>query len=214
MGQAIRVAVLFDRCAVVAVEGLGITQPAGHEEIEQRPELAEMVFQRCTGQAQPLPGVEPAHGLRGLARRVLDVLRFIEHQQVQRLLAQRFDVSGQQCVAGQQEVVFAELGEVLASAAALQGQYPKLRGEACGLVLPVGNQAGRHHHQRRAVEAAGLLLDQQVGEGLQRLAQAHVVPKNSSTVQLAQGLQPGHPLQLIGPQRCTEPTGRREGRLA
>ncbi len=90
--QAVLVAMLFDGGAVVAVEFLAVAQPAGHQEVKQRPQLAQVVFQRRTAQAQALAGVEVACGLGGLAVGVLDVLGFIENQHVEGLLFEQLQV--------------------------------------------------------------------------------------------------------------------------
>jgi hypothetical protein len=132
------------------------------------------------------------------------VLGLIENHHMQRLFAQHGDVAGQQRIAGQQQVVLGKFAKVLLATGAGQGQHPQLRCETPGLVLPVGYQAGRHHHQRRSVEPAGLFLDQDVGDALQRLAEAHVIAKDAAGAQLAQGLHPGQPLQLVGAQRGVE----------
>ncbi|MNZ87580.1 hypothetical protein D3C78_1064420 [compost metagenome] len=93
----------------------------------------------------------------------------------------------------------------------MQGQHAQVRGEARRLVLPVGDQAGRHHYQCRAVHAAGFFLGQDVGQGLQSLAQAHVVAEDTADAQLTQGLHPAQTLQLIGAQVGVQAGRRRAG---
>ena len=90
--------------------------------------------------------------------------------------------------------------EATAAGAALQGQHAQAGGEAGDLVLPVGDQAGGHDDQRRRGQATGRLFDEDVRQGLQRLAQAHVVGQDAAHVQFPQRLQPGHAVALIGPQ--------------
>ena len=46
------VAMLFDRRAKQPLEALLLAQQAGHEEMKQRPQFAQMVFQRRTCQAK------------------------------------------------------------------------------------------------------------------------------------------------------------------
>ncbi|MND87071.1 hypothetical protein D3C80_790630 [compost metagenome] len=89
---------------------------------------------------------------------------------------------------------------MLAPADALQGQNPQAGGEAFGFVLPVGDQAGGHHHHGRTGQAPGVLFAEQVGEGLQGFAQAHVVSEDATDLQLAQGLHPAQAFDLIGAQ--------------
>ncbi|MNZ70225.1 hypothetical protein D3C78_885560 [compost metagenome] len=159
-----------------------------------------MVFQRRAGQAQAVPRVELARGLGGLGVGVLDVLRFVEDQQVVLVLAELFRVPWQQRVGGEDQVVLLDLGEVAAAAGAMQGQHAQVGGEAFGLVQPVGDQAGRHHHQRRRGQAAGLLFQQHMGQRLQGFAQAHVVGEDAAGVHLTQRLHPAQAFVLVGAQ--------------
>ena len=50
------------------------------DRIELGPQLAEMVLQRRAGHRDALACIEFAHELRGLALRVLDRLRLVEHE--------------------------------------------------------------------------------------------------------------------------------------
>ena len=88
-------------------------------------------------------------------------------------------------------------------------QFPRPRGrgacvrphlerwrEAAGFVEPVGHHRRGRHHQRRAVRAAV----QQRGEGLHRLAQAHVVGQAGPGAPAAEPREPPEALFLVGPQ--------------
>ena len=163
--------------------------------MELRPQLAEVVFQRGAGQAQAVARIEQAGALGRLRAVVLDVVRFVEDHQVIIVLAQLFLVARQQRVGGQHQVGAVDLVEQLEPLLALQQQHAQARGEARGLVLPVGHQAGRGDHQGRAGQAAGFLFDQDVGQRLHRLAQAHVVGQDAGEVVFAQEL---HPRQAVG----------------
>ena len=100
------VALLLDWRAPGAGEVLGRTEKAGHQEIKQRPQLAKVVFQRRSGQAQTMLGAELAHRNRCLAGRILDRLRLVKNQQVIGMRAQRLLVAPEQGVSGQANVVF------------------------------------------------------------------------------------------------------------
>ncbi|MNM96100.1 hypothetical protein D3C81_1085660 [compost metagenome] len=82
----------------------------------------------------------------------------------------------------------------------MQGQHAQVGGEAFGLVQPVGDQAGRHHHQRRRGQAAGLFFQQHVGQRLQGFAEAHVVGEDAAGVHLTQRLHPAQAFVLVGAQ--------------
>lgn len=109
--EALGVTLALDGRAVVLVEALLVAQPAGHQEMEDRPQLAQIVFHWRTGQAQALVGVQFASSLGGLAGTALDVLRFVQHQQVPVLCLQMLKVTWQQGVGGQHQVVVAKRGE-------------------------------------------------------------------------------------------------------
>ncbi|MNJ61298.1 hypothetical protein D3C77_570780 [compost metagenome] len=115
-----------------------------------------------------------------------------------------FQVFGQQGIGGQQQVVVLQLVKVLAPTDALQRQNPQVRGEARCFVLPVGDQAGGHHHHGGAGQASGVFLGEQVGEGLQGLAQAHVIGEDATDFQLAQCLHPAQAFKLVSTQCCIE----------
>ena len=207
MLQALVAALAFNRYPVVAVEGLDVAQPARQQEVEQRPQLAEVVFQRGAAQAQALACNQLAGRLGGLAAGVLDVLRLVQHQQVQRQFCQVLNVLGQQSVGGQDHVVVVEVRKVLFARGAIQRQHLELRGEVRGFVQPVGDQAGGHHHHRRAIQAASVLFAQNMRQCLQGLAQAHVIGQHAAHLQLAQGLHPAQAFELIGAQIGIQPFG-------
>ncbi len=58
------------------------------------------------------------------------------------------------------------------------------------------------------IEAPGALLGEDVRQGLQRLAQAHVVGEDAAHTQLAQGLHPAQALLLVVAQLGPQPGGR------
>mmetsp|Transcript_21087 Transcript_21087/g.81836 ORF Transcript_21087/g.81836 Transcript_21087/m.81836 type:complete len:573 (+) Transcript_21087:990-2708(+) len=94
---------------------------------------------------------------------------------------------------------------------AVPGHELQPRCDPCGLMLPVEEQRGRHDDQGRTVQPPRLLLDPDMGQGLGRLAQAHVVGQDAGQPLLAQMLQPGQAVQLIGPQRQAQAGGLSEG---
>ena len=175
----------LDGGTVVLVKALQVTQPAGHQEVEDRPKLAQVVFHWRAGQAQALVGLQLVDGECGLAGAALDVLRLVQHQYMPGLAAQVFEIAWHQGVGGQDEVVFVQRGEMLAAPRALQGQHAQVGGEALGFVQPVGHQAGRHHCQGGSGQSPGLLFQQQVCQGLQGLAQAHVVAQDAACAHFA-----------------------------
>ena len=64
-------------------ELLGAAEKPRHQELEDRPQLFEAVFDRCSGQAKPMLRLERASCSRDQAAPVLDDLRFVEHEIVE-----------------------------------------------------------------------------------------------------------------------------------
>ena len=207
--EPLGVAVLLDRRAERLLEARRAAQEARHQEVEQAPQLAQVVLQRRARQAQPVPRVQARHHLRRLGAGVLDVLRLVQHHQVPGLGQPLFTVALQQRVGRDDQVVLCEAGGLRMPAAAVPHPAAQGGGEAGRLALPVAQQAHRRHHQAGPVEPAGLLLGQQVRQGLQRLAQAHVVGQDAGQPLRPQELQPPQAVVLVGPQRGAQALGHR-----
>ena len=207
--EAAAVALLLDGRAKAGAKALRAAEKAGHQEVEQAPQLAQVVLHRRARQREPLARIERGDHLRGLGARVLDVLRLVEHDDVPASAEPACAVALQQRVGRDDEV--AVLGE---GAALARGAVPHARAqggrEAGGLAPPVAQQAHGCDDEAGRVEAAVLLLAQQVCQGLQRLAQAHVVGQHAAQAVGAQVLQPGQPVLLVGPQRGLQAGRRRD----
>ncbi|MNF47662.1 hypothetical protein D3C84_288690 [compost metagenome] len=122
------------------------------------------------------------------------------------------EIARQQGIGGEDQIVLGDLREQRLALGAMQGQHAQFGCEAFGLVLPVGDQTGGHDDQRRAAQATGLPLGEDVRQGLQGLAQAHIVGEDAADLQLTQRLHPAQALQLIVAQFGAQP-GRRLHRL-
>jgi len=62
-------------------EVVAAAEQARHQEVEQRPQLAEVVLDRGARQAHAVAGGEPAHRLGDLRAVVLDRVGLVEHEQ-------------------------------------------------------------------------------------------------------------------------------------
>ncbi|MNR40585.1 hypothetical protein D3C85_1588860 [compost metagenome] len=96
----------------------------------------------------------------------------------------------------------------------MQGKHAQVRCKAFCLIEPVRDEAGGHYRQGGPIEAAAFLLQQQMGQRLQGLAQAHVVTQDAAGVDVPQGLQPGEALQLVMTEFGIQTLGRSDGDLA
>ena len=90
-------------------DGRDPTRP-GIGEVEDRPQIAEPVLDRRTGERETGVGLDAAQLLRGLARRVLDRLRFVEHERAPRARGERIDVANRRRVGGDHHVGAGDLG--------------------------------------------------------------------------------------------------------
>ena len=91
------------------------------------------------------------------------------------------------------------IGQLMATRA-VQHQGAQTGAKARGFAVPVAHQAHRGDHQRGGREAACVFFDLDVGQGLQRFSQAHVVGQDAAQALGAQKLQPVQPLLLVRAQ--------------
>lgn len=80
------------------MELLAASQEAGHQEAHLGPKFAEVVLEGGAGEGHAVGGVELADKLGNFCGRVLDVLCFVEHEEVELVLAEFFKVSGEEGV--------------------------------------------------------------------------------------------------------------------
>ena len=81
------IAAILDRLAKLERELVAMAEQAGVEKVEQRPQLAEVVLDRRARQADLVARVERADRLGRLRVVVLDRVRLVEDEQVERDLA-------------------------------------------------------------------------------------------------------------------------------
>ena len=143
-----------------------------------------------------------------LAARVLDRLGLVQNQQVEFLARQLLLIAGQGRVGGEHDVAVEDSPPELVALGSVQGQHGEGRGEPGELAPPVAHQAGGRDHQDRSIQTPGLLLGDDVSDGLQGLSQAHVVGENSARADRAKVLEPGHALSLVRAQIRAEARGQ------
>ena len=180
MFQPLRVAQFFNRRAEQVLKLLLAAQKARHQEVEQAPDFAQMVFHRRARQAQALARAQLARHLRGLGAGVFDVLRFIQHHHVPAGLEPALAVALQQRIRRDDDVMVVQAVGQLMPVFAVQHQAAQVGAKARGLALPIAHQADRRHDQRRVFQAAGVFFNLDVDQGLQRFAQPHVVGQDAA----------------------------------
>ena len=198
--QSLVVAQLLNGSAKQVLEAGLAAQKPGHQEVKQAPQLAQVVFHGCAGQAQAVPGAQLTHHLRGIGIGVFDVLGLVQHHDVPGLLQPALAVALQQRIRCNDQVVLRHIDRRFVAVSPMQHQHFEIGGEAVGFAPPVAHQAHRGNHQRGAIQPTGLFLHQDVGEGLQSFAQAHVIRQDAGQAMGAQKLQPVQTLLLIGAQ--------------
>jgi len=195
---AVGVAGLFDRGAVDAAELFLAAKVAWGEEGHEAPEFAEVVFHGGAGHAQAVAGREGAGDVGPFGVRVLDILGFVEDEEVEGLTLEDFLIARQEGIAGDDEVEAGGAFEMLLAVAAVGDVDAQPRGEALGFGAPVGHEAGGRDDEAGEVGAAGFLFEDEMGENLDGFAQAHVVGEDAAEGVFAKELEPGEAVELIG----------------
>ncbi len=192
-----QVLLAFDRGRPPVPElGLAAEQ-ARHDHIENGPELAEAVLDRCAGECQLLGGGDSAHRLGRFGVGVLDGLGLVEHQCRPGDPPEFLGVASHQTVRRDHEVVLGHGGFERGTAESIvpvMHEHPHERCEPRRFGLPVAHHAERTHHEvwARSVD--------EVGEGGRGLAEAHVVGETPAEPELGQELEPAQPAPLVGPE--------------
>src|SRR5260370_25052304 len=169
-----------------------------------------MVFNRRTGQRNPVIASDRARRTRLLAPGVPDVLGLVEDHPCTLNLAEGLESALQEGVTGQHYVVAAHSvakGLALGALDPMMDHHAKTGGEARRLVLPVGYHRGRANQQDwPRVRRLPFALD--MNEGLERLAQSHIVGQAGAQPPAAQEAQPRIASLLIRTQDAREAGGR------
>ena len=124
------------------------------QEVEQAPQLAEVVLDRRAAEREPVIRLEQSRRLGRAGARVLDRLRLVQDRVVERDLLQVTDVPAQRAVGGQDDVVLGDAVEGVAPAAAGEIEHAQRRREARRFLLPVEHERPRHDDERWTTDAA------------------------------------------------------------
>src|SRR6478609_1431950 len=116
-----------------------------------------------------MPSGERTNSCTGLALRILDGLRFINHHIVKLSIAERLKIANQYGIAGDDDFEAVEFSQGTVSLGTGVHQTANLWRKLLELALPIRQQALGRHDQRWHVHAAAVLLSRQQRNGLQRL---------------------------------------------
>ena len=145
-GAPLFIALTLDGCAVEALEFLLAAEQAGHQEVVLAPQLAEVVFQRRAGEAEPVFGDEFARNLGGGTAAVLDVLRLVENHELPALARKQVFVKAQQGIGGEHDIRSRNSAEMLLALGTVQREHAEAGREFLRLAPPVAHQAGGGNH--------------------------------------------------------------------
>ena len=200
--ERLLVAFLLHRVGDQLLESRRVGVETRRHDREQRPQLHQPVLHRGAGQGEPEVGADPAYGLIGLRRVVLDRLRLVEHQPAPRLLGVRVDLEPEQGVGRDDDVSAVDDRQAIDSLRrdtdGRHGADDQPGREGFGLVRPRRHHAGRRHHQEWP--GAGLARVRHQRQGLERLAEPHVVGQDAAEPALPEERQPAEAVELVGTQ--------------
>ena len=211
------VAVAFHRQREALAEVALRAQVARAAEFHDRPEFAQAVLHRRTGERDAELGAQRADRRGLLGGRVLDVLRLVEHHPAPFHLVEEVLVAGDQRIGAHHHVgARGDVHEAVALRAfqSVVEVHRELRRKARELAVPVAEHAHRRHQERRpdAFRLGGALGDVlslrlQQGDQLDGLAEAHVVGQARAHAEALEEREPAHACALVGAQGALESLG-------
>ena len=191
---------------------LRFAEQARGQPVVERPQLLEIVLQRCPGQRQTLAGANLPDAFRDGRSRIFHRLRLVQHRDVVVVPEQRFMVPVEQRIGRDDQVIVGNVRKTPPPVGPVQHQNLQLRHEARGLAPPVADQARRHHKEAREVDLLLQMPVRQQREGLHGLAEPHVVGQHAAEPAIRERPQPAVAGALVGPQSSLQRSGRRQFR--
>ena len=186
----------FDGDGETFVEAAQAAEQAGVDEVEEIPQLAEVIFDRGAGGDQLEAGGKRHRRLRPFGGGVFDRLCLVEDDRLPRYRREQFVFLLQQGVGGDQQVEFAEIADAFFPVATGEDLDLDGRGETSHLGLPVGGHRGRGDHQRRPVRRQ--LEDDR--QRLQGLTKSHVIGQAAPHPPVGEASQPFETFPLVDPE--------------
>ena len=125
---------------VFVFEFVPVPEQAGVDELEEVPQLAEMVLDGCAREDESALGVEVHRGRAHAGVAVLDLVGLVEAHNVPLLARKQFALRSQHAVGGEDELPgTGGRDAVLPVVDVVQDRHLKGRGEADRLDVPVGD---------------------------------------------------------------------------
>ncbi len=174
---------IFAALRFVSVEELLlITKIAGLDEIHDAPQIEQAIFERRAGQRDFIFALQLLDRLRDLRAGILDELRLVENHCAEGELLQLLQITPQQRVIRDDDVVLRNLfAQIMPRRAAFEDEHFHVRREAFRFAPPVvQNGRGTNHERRLGVFLVLLLEPRKPCQRLQCFSKAHVVGKDAA----------------------------------
>ena len=167
-----------------------------------------MIFHRSPRQTQTVLRLQPAAGLCSQALGILDILRLIQCHDMPLLRLHDICVPHQQRIARHDQIILLQMLKVTLARLSLHQQQTQRRREFDRFIDPIPQHARRCHNQAGLLHASAFLLNEDMRQRLQRLAQPHVIRQDAMQAKLAQELHPRRTFALIVAQTGLKPRWR------
>ncbi len=191
------IVLFFDRVLVKRSEEFEIAEEPRHHEVEDRPQFAQVVFDRGAAEGEAVGGGEGFDRLCHLGGGVFDLLGFIEDDVLEALPDVVLGIALGELVGGEEDVVPLHLVELVEPVGAVEGEVGQMGGEFVDLVFPVAHQGGGHDDEHRGGKLPVVLEAVEEGEGLEGFSQSHVVGEDATEAERVEKCQPREPQLLI-----------------
>ena len=165
-----------ERLFVAFLEILFCAEVAGTKEFEQRPQVAQGIFQRGSREYEFRPGTERTSGSRVLAARIFDVLRLVENHAAEFEWTVGFEIAPQQRVARDGEAVLRDFAKSLRAIGTVELENLQSRDETRRLAAPIPNERRGADDQMRT----GQRLEHR--ERLDGFAESHFIGEEAESV--------------------------------
>mmetsp|Transcript_47611 Transcript_47611/g.79829 ORF Transcript_47611/g.79829 Transcript_47611/m.79829 type:complete len:768 (+) Transcript_47611:2909-5212(+) len=200
-------------CIVPVVELLAVVEEVRQQKVQQRPQLVEVVLQRRACHEHPVVALEPAHCVTQHRVLILEPVGLVHDDVLEAELLQDALLGVGGLVRRDNHVVLARDHVLLPHArpllfAPVELEHRQVWAPLLHLFAPVHADGQRAHDQVRPGDAAGLLEVPEQRDGLERLAQPHLVRQDPVEAAVEQVDEPVHALNLVVPQLALEVGGR------
>mmetsp|Transcript_44997 Transcript_44997/g.74558 ORF Transcript_44997/g.74558 Transcript_44997/m.74558 type:complete len:441 (-) Transcript_44997:289-1611(-) len=191
---------------------IGRRKQVGQQEIEQTPQLTQIVLQRRASDQQTMIRAKLcAQSATELRCIVLESMRLVDDDVFIVQSTQHCMLNHTNLVRANNDIasvrhhlsrtlvleVLLDHGEPLFFSVRLEGKHAQRRTPLGKLATPIDDGRLRHHHQMQTIDRLALVQIRQQSDGLQRLAQPHLIGKDTMQSVMREIDQPRDTLQLI-----------------